>query len=408
MSENARSKRTLTRLGVVALLLMLVGGLVYVLESPFASGTAQQSPQDQLNYPISISDLTGDEEQVIAEELKRQALGEQNIIVTDGVKHLVPLEKIHSGGPPKDGIASIDNPNFLTAEQGNQFLEDQDLVLGLFLEGKARAYPHRILVWHEIVNDKFGGIPVVVTYCPLCFTGVAYERILGGDEVEFGVSGLLYNSDLVMYDRKTDTLWSQITGQAIVGELTGMKLKRINLETITWGDWKKLHPDTQVLSTDTGFVRDYGSSPYTGYEVSSNILFPVDNTDSRLHNKEIVYGVEFGGIAKAYPMKSVRTAGLVNDLVGGRSILVLYDTEANVVRIFDRESDGQILEFELSEGKVIDRQTQTVWNSDGEAVSGALKGKALDLLVAPSHFWFAWVAFNPQTDLFESNSNTTN
>jgi len=199
---------------------------------------------------------------------------EYEIFVTNGEKHIVPLDKIKSGGPPPDGIPSIDDPKFTEADNENH-VADSDIVLGLEINGEAKAYPLSILVWHEIVNDNVGGVPVAVTYCPLCFTNQVFERVLDGQSVEFGTSGKLYNSNLVMYDRMTGTYWSQGLGLAIKGELTGQSLNIIPFDVITWGDWKKLHPDTVVLTTNTGHIRAYGVDPYGDYYTDPRILFPV-------------------------------------------------------------------------------------------------------------------------------------
>ena len=164
---------------------------------------------------------------------------ESGIMETDGIKHLIPLDKIKGGGPPKDGIPSIDNPVFAAVSDSN-FMSDSDTVIGLVIDGDARAYPLFILVWHEIVNDTVGGLPVSVTYCPLCYTNQVFERIIDGTEVEFGTSGKLYNSNLLMYDRLTESYWSQALGLAVKGELTGTQLNLIPFDVITWGDWKEL------------------------------------------------------------------------------------------------------------------------------------------------------------------------
>ncbi|MFQ5950874.1 MAG: DUF3179 domain-containing protein [Candidatus Geothermarchaeales archaeon] len=326
--------------------------------------------------------------------------GEDEIMITNGVKHIVPLNKILSGGPGKDGIPSIDNPKFITVEETDRWLQEDDLVLGIYLNGVAKAYPHRIVVWHEIVNDFVGDTPVVVTYCPLCFTGAAFLRVLDGETVEFGVSGKLYNSDLVMYDRMTDTYWSQILGQAIVGELVDMKLERITLDTLKWSNWKSLHPDTLVLSQDTGHFRDYTRDPYAGYYDSNAVMFPVDSEDNRLHNKAIVYGVEFEGQAKAYPEVEIEKAGLVNDDLADHSLLVLWDSDKEVVAIFERRVGDTVLTFELRNGKLFDQQTGSEWSFEGEAISGMYTGTSLNRIISPPDFWFAWAAFNPGTELF--------
>ncbi len=287
--------------------------------------------------------------------------GSEEIMVTNGVKHIVPLDKIRSGGPPKDGIPAIDRPKFVSVGEAS-FLSDEDVVLGLHYNGVARAYPLRILNWHEIVNDFVAGEPVLVTYCPLCGSGIAFERKINGEAVEFGVSGKLYNSDLVMYDRKTDTYWDQITGRAIVGELTGMRLKRIAIDTVRWGEWKKTHPDTVVLSTDTGVRRNYDANPYFGYDESTAINFPIDNLDERLHPKAAVYGVELDGKYVAFPDSALVAGSKVEYPLAGKTIVVEKDS-SGIVRVTVKETDST---------------------------------------VAPVRaFWFAWAAFHPDTELYQ-------
>lgn len=172
-----------------------------------------------------------------------------------GMKYIVDPSKILSGGPPKDGIPSIDNPKFVPLSEADRWIEDNELVLAIIYKGVKRVYPLQILVWHEIVNDTIAGDPILITYCPLCGSGIAYRRSLDGEAVEFGTTGKLYNSNLVMYDRKTDTWWTQIDGKAIVGEMTGGKLTEVSIDTVIWGEWKKGHPDSEVLSRDaTGIV----------------------------------------------------------------------------------------------------------------------------------------------------------
>jgi len=177
-------------------------------------------------------------------------------------KHIVPLDKIVSGGPPPDGIPSIDNPKFVSVAEADKFLQNSDQVVGLNINGDIRAYPLQILVWHEIVNDNIGGSLVAVTYCPLCFTNQVFNRTINGQTVEFGTSGKLYNSNLVMYDRTSKSLWSQALGEGIVGKYAGVKLERIPFDIAYWKEWKQLHPDTKVLSRDTGSTRPYGADPY--------------------------------------------------------------------------------------------------------------------------------------------------
>ena len=320
------------------------------------------------------------------------------VITTDGVKHIVSLDKIRSGGPPKDGIPSIDNPKFVNANEA-EFLSDNDVVIGLEINGEIKAYPLSILVWHEIVNDNVGDIPVAVTYCPLCFTNQVFERTINGTEVEFGTSGKLYNSNLVMYDRLTESYWSQALGTAIVGELAGFELNKIPFDVITWKDWKTLHPDSLVLTTDTGYLRPYGVDPYGSYYNDPRILFPVENKDDRLPPKTIIIGFHQGNIYKAYNQKDVESSYLINDKIFDKSILLISQFSGNT-RAFDRTINDQVLEFVYVDNKIIDTQTDSEWNNDGLSISGEYEGKQLERIPIEPGFWFAWVAFHPDTDLF--------
>ena len=322
-------------------------------------------------------------------------VSELEVMETDGVKHLIPLDKIKGGGPPKDGIPSIDNPVFATVSD-SQFMSDSDTVIGLEINGQAKAYPLFILVWHEIVNDKVGGLPVSVTYCPLCYTNQVFERIIDGQEVEFGTSGKLYNSNLLMYDRLTESYWSQALGIAVKGELTGYQLDLVPFDVITWGDWKELHPDTLVLTTDTGHLRSYATDPYGNYYTEPRIMFPVEYSDDRMHPKEIIIGFSINDIYKAYKQNDVESQIVINDSVGDTTIMLVSLYSENS-RAFERVIAGEILDFEYTNGKLVDIQTNSEWNYDGLAISGQYEGKQLERLPIEPGFWFEWVAFHPQT-----------
>ena len=317
------------------------------------------------------------------------------IQITDEIKHIVPLDKIKSGGPPKDGIPSIDKPNFVTESEAN-FVSDNDIVIGLQINGETKAYPLFILVWHEIVNDVVGGIPVAVTYCPLCFTNQVFERTVNGEVTEFGTSGKLYNSNLVMYDRNTDSQWSQAIGMAITGELTGHTLTRVPFDVAKWSDWKTLYPETLVLTTKTGHIRAYGSDPYGDYYTDPQIIFPVENKDDRLHPKEIILGFDNGSIYKAYKLIDVEEKTIINDEIGDKKLL-LVSLYPEMARAFNRVVDDTILEFQYVDGKIIDTQTNSQWNLEGEAIEGQLKGKKLEREVFNPGFWFEWIAFHPNS-----------
>jgi hypothetical protein len=326
------------------------------------------------------------------------ATNPDQIQITNGVKHIIPLDEIKSGGPPKDGIPSIDNPKFV---KDAEFISDDDLVIGLRFNGETRAYPLFILVWHEIVNDKIGNTPVVVTYCPLCFTTQVFDRTIDGKETEFGTSGKLYNSNLVMYDRNTDSMWSQALGQAVVGELTGYELKRIPFDLAKWSDWKKLNPDSVVLSTDTGHSRPYGSDPYGDYYTDSRVIFPVKNSDDRMHPKEIILGFDHNGSYKAYNLSDIESRKIINDNINERN-LVLVSVAPSLVHAFDRTIESQVLEFTMNENTITDKQTGSKWNLDGLAISGSLQGKQLDRVPFNPGFWFEWVAFHPTTEVYQT------
>lgn len=277
---------------------------------------------------------------------------------------LVPTKEILKGGPPRDGIPSIDRPVFKKATAYKEFGNGSQ-VLGVFYNGIAKAYPIRILDWHEIVNDDFGGSPVAITYCPLCGSGIAFEaNVAEGKPTEFGVSGLLYNSDVLLYDRATQSLWSQILGKAIGGPLKGQELKQVNTQRMALGTWKGLHPETLVLTTNTGYTRNYRTSPYGSYDFESKTYFPVAHTNNTLHNKEWVIGIENKGVYKAYPLKrlaKLRKRQLV-DTVGGETFTLTWDKKAeNVV----------------------------------------IKDAAGNEIVGLQMFWFAWVAFHPDTGIFK-------
>lgn len=325
----------------------------------------------------------------------------------EGENNIVPLDQIVSGGPPPDGIPSIDDPKFISVQEANGRLEDSELILGLNINGDIRAYPLQILVWHEIVNDKVGGVPVAVTYCPLCFTNQVFNRTLeNGQILEFGTSGKLYNSNLVMYDRTTNSLWSQAMSQGIVGKLAGIKLERIPFDVAYWKEWKHLFPDSKVLSIDTGSTRPYGADPYGDYYTNGDVLFPVLNRDDRLGLKEIVVGFENNGQYKAYKLQEIENMKVINDQVNGKPIALL-SLHPFMVRAFDPVVDGQILEFSYNakEQNFVDNQTRSLWNFDGKAFGGQMKGKQLTRLHFDEGFWFEWVAFHPKTELYKEGGS---
>lgn len=248
---------------------------------------------------------------------------------TDLSQHSIPFDEILSGGPGKDGIPALSEPEFLTLEE----VDLSDDSLGIFLEinGDQRYYPFSILVWHEIVNDTVGGEPVAVTFCPLCGSAIVFDRQVSGDVLDFGVSGFLYESNLLMYDRQTESFWSQVLGEAVVGTYTGTELKPIEMQRLPFGELKAKYPDAKVLSQNTGYSRDYSSNPYAGYEATEELYFPVSIQDERFPAKEIMLVVPIEEIWVAFPWESLReTGGGRIELEGGILKVTLEGSETSI------------------------------------------------------------------------------
>jgi len=322
----------------------------------------------------------------------------------DGTRYLVEPDRLLQGCPGgQDCIPAIDDPNFQSAG-GADWLAADDLVIGVEIDGEAKAYPLRVLTLHEIVNDEVGGTPVAVTYCPLCRSGLVFDRRVGGTTLEFGVSGKLLNANLVMYDKATETYWSQLNGTAIVGPQVPRELDIVASSITTWGEWRETHPETRVLSRDTGIFPKsaYGRNPYGSFEDSDRVGFDVDDPDDRLHSKTVVYGVAVGNESRAYPEEAVRRAGAVNDEVGGVSVLVVADADDGGIKVYERRVDGEPVEFALEDGQLVDGDGNR-WSFDGEALEGPKEGTQLERLNSHGIYWFAWSEFHPETEIYRGN-----
>ena len=284
------------------------------------------------------------------------------------------------------------------------------------INGDPRAYPLQILTWHEIVNDSVGGVPVSITFCPLCNSAIVFERELDGAIYDFGTSGNLRNSDLVMWDRQTESWWQQFIGEAIVGELTGKRLTMVPASIIAWEDFKSAHPGGSVLSRDTGFSRDYGRNPYGGYDRADNPPFLFDgDLDGRLLPKERVAAVTIGDEDAAFPFTILEEERVVEYSVGGHDLVVYFRPgtrsaldsgsiakarDVGATGIFDANLDGRKLTFRADGDNLVDNETGSVWNILGKAMEGPLEGKQLSPIVHANHFWFSWGVFKPDTKIY--------
>ncbi len=281
---------------------------------------------------------------------------------------IINTSKILSGGPAKDGIPSIDHPRFIKVGKVD-FLKDNDMVMGIIRDGIQKAYPTRILIWHEIVNDKINDEYIVVTYCPLCGTGMVFDRKIDGSVYTFGVSGLLYNSDVLMFDRQTNSLWSQLLMLSTSGQNVNKKLRWLNSSQMTWKAWRSKYPKSLVLSKDTGYDSDYSSSAYSGYFSSDKPMFAVDKNRDEIRQKQWVLGIKIDGIAKAYSMKDLQKYSPIKDTFQGKHLAITYDKDTKETKVYD-DKDNDISSVRV--------------------------------------FWFAWQAFYPKTKLWRKNNKQAN
>jgi hypothetical protein len=335
---------------------------------------------------------------------------------TDFSKHTVPLGEIQSGGPPRDGIPPIDNPKFVGPAEAGEWLKENEPVVVYEEGGDARAYPLQILIWHEIVNDTVGGRPVTVTFCPLCNTAIAFDRRLDGATYDFGTTGNLRHSDLVMWDRQTESWWQQITGEAMVGELAGKRLAPVPVSITSFAQFKAAFPNGRVLSRETGHRRDYGRNPYVGYDdVNSSPFLFTGKTDGRLRPMERVVTVSLNGEDAAYPFALLEQHSVAHDTVGGTPIVVFFrkgtasaldgssiatSRDVGATGVFDPIVEGRPLTFRAVGDRVLDSETGSEWSVLGQATAGPLAGKRLAPLVHGTHFWFAWAVFKPATRIW--------
>ncbi|PKM16756.1 MAG: hypothetical protein CVV12_01410 [Gammaproteobacteria bacterium HGW-Gammaproteobacteria-2] len=336
---------------------------------------------------------------------------------TDFSRHSVPLDEFEPGGPPKDGIPPIDKPRFAPAS-AVEWLADDAPVIVVQLADAARAYPLEILVWHEIVNDTLSGVPIVVTFCPLCNAALVFDRRVAGETLDFGTTGWLRLSDLVMYDRLSESWWQQFTGEAVAGKMTGAQLTQVPAQIIGFGDFRAAWPAGEVLTRRTGHSRRYGENPYVGYDsMRQNPLLPEKN-DRRLRPMERVLAAQIGKLQRVYPFTAIAKEGLIHDRIGDTPVVVFARKKGmrsaldgeRIARskrlpaaaVFIARHGEQELTFVQDGDGFRDQQTGSHWNLLGHASAGPLAGQRLQALPGGVHFAFAWLAFEPDSEIYKS------
>ncbi|MDW3195902.1 MAG: DUF3179 domain-containing protein [Cytophagales bacterium] len=320
----------------------------------------------------------------------------------------IPATAVFDGGPGKDGIPSIDSPSFGDIASQDNNIPDGDLVVVVKVGDEVKAYAHNILDWHEIVNDDFTtGLKLALTYCPLTGTAIGWDRTINETVTTFGVSGLLYNSNLIPYDRVTDSYWSQMLNESVSGQLINQAIAQYPVSEMTFAAFKEAFPNGRVLTRSTGFNRTYGLYPYGSYLSTNNTLFPVDRSDDRIFAKERVLGVQAGGITRVYQLSLFEETNIVLDNLDGQDLIIFGNqTQGFANAYLARALNNETLTLESIDGEngVVARdQFGNEWNLFGEAVSGP--DAAVSLLPAPGYigFYFAWVAFNADVEIFEGS-----
>ena len=321
---------------------------------------------------------------------------------------LIPEHRVFDGGPGKDGIPSLNNPSFVSLEEGDTFLEPDELVVGLKFGDEVRAYPHKILDWHELVNDSLGGVPVVLNYCPLTGTANCWDRRLKLGVTTFGVSGLIFNSNLIPFDRETESNWSQLLGKSVNGFYQGEEVREYPVLETSWETWKKMYPESVVLSIETGFDRTYGIYPYGDYlEQDDRLFFPIVPLDQRMPLKERVLGLELNGTQRVYRQSAFGAETIVfNDLFQTEAVVIAGNKSENWFVAFSSETnDGSILSFSKSDKGypvIMTDQEGNDWDAFGYAINGPRKGDRLRFHTSLMGYWLGLSSFFPASEIVES------
>ena len=337
---------------------------------------------------------------------------------TDFSNRTVSFDEIISGGPRRDGIPPIYDPQFVSVERANEWMIDLEPVIVVQIGDNVRAYPQDSLMSHEVVDDVVGGRPIAVTWCPLCNTALAFDREVDGRVFTFGVSGLLRQSNMIMWDHETESWWQQGTAEAIVGTMTGAKLDILPAQVVTWRDFKAAFPDGMVLAVDT---ETHGFNPYVGYDSGLPYLYyGGPELDSRLPVMERVVGIRAGGVVRAYPFTELAKDRVVQETVGGQRLVLFYEPrglsnldtfkleEARSVgtaSVFVSRVDEMELAFEFKDNGFEDRETGSRWNMLGQAISGPLGGEALPFFFNNQGLWFYLAASQENITIYRSEGS---
>lgn len=335
---------------------------------------------------------------------------------TNTAKRTIELHELKAGGPGKDGIPAIHRPAFVEPERAARGIGRDEPVIALEVGGQSKAYPLQILMWHEIVNDTIGDVPVAVTFCPLCYSADVFDRRVDDKVLSFGVSGFLRFSNMIMYDRQTETFWQQALGEAVVGDRVGSSLRRLPAQIISFAQFREAYPTGVVLSRRTGHNRPYGRNPYVGYDsVSQNPLTVGRSSNKGLLPRERLVTVSVDGRDKAYPYFVTRRQGAINDEVGGVPLVIFHgdgavsaldreriaaSREVGSTGVFERRLGDEVLTFKHEDGQFHDEQTQSTWDITGKAVAGPLKGQRLTPVAHGDYFAFSWLVFKPDTGVY--------
>ena len=345
---------------------------------------------------------------------QRPPRGAEREFITDFSRATIDYDEVISGGPPKDGIPAIDSPDLVSISEADQWLQQSESVFVVASpSGEAHVYPVQILIWHEIVNDQIGDFPVTVTYCPLCNTGVAFLRLFNQQALDFGVSGRLRYSNMIMYDRQTETWWQQATGGGVAGLYAGGQLTTVPMLLLAWEDVKRRYPNAEVLSRDTGFSRPYGRNPYVGYDSSRNpFLYRGPTVDEDFDPLTRVLSVYINDESNGYAYDVLQEQRVVNDMLGGEPLVVIWQPgvsspldnarvdqgrDVGTANAFSSIVGGRTLNFSLRGNDIVDEETESVWDVTGTALAGDLEGTRLEPVVGIQHFWFSWTAFDAES-----------